>query len=98
MRKTLTTLIATMFLTLTGCQNDSSNSDEMRREQIAHPVGANDGGMSRTGAGSDVGASSSGLDRPGGNLSGSHGANSGATGAGSSGSSGANPTREDSNR
>jgi hypothetical protein len=67
---------------LTGCQNDPTNNDKMRQEQLANPVGANDGGMSSTGAGGSEGSSASGLDRPGGGQAGTHGANSGSSGTG----------------
>jgi hypothetical protein len=86
MRRILTLAIAACMTAsgavLIGCQGDTTNNDKMRDEQIANPVGANDGGLSRTGAGGSEGSSASGMDRPGGGESGSHGANSGSSGAG----------------
>ena len=86
MRRFLTVTIAACLaangVALIGCQDDAANNDKMRQEQMANPVGANDGGMSRTGAGGSEGSSASGMDRPGGGQAGSHGANSGSSGAG----------------
>lgn len=88
MRRILTVTIAACMtasgFALMGCQGDSTNNDQMRDEQIANPVGGEDGGMSRTGAGGSEGSSASGMDRPGGGEAGSHGANSGSSGAGPS--------------
>jgi hypothetical protein len=66
-------------LALTGCESNPDAVDVARLTPSTVDLEAG-GGMNRTGSGSENGASASGMDRPGGGLSGSHGANSGATG------------------